>query len=61
MKFKLFTILAFFCATFAQAQYASFEASTGGFSFIPAFTSEDPHIIVNAGTTDSKRLSFHLL
>ena len=61
MKLKFLTVLAFFCITLAQAQYASFEASTGGFSFIPAFTSEDPHIIVNAGTTDSKPLSFHLL
>lgn len=61
MKFKFLTLLSFFCITLVQAQYASFEASTGGFSFIPAFTSEDPHIIVNAGTTDSKPLSFHLL
>ena len=61
MKLKFLTVLAFFCITMVQAQHASFEASTGGFSFIPAFTSEDPHIIVNAGTTNTKRLSFHLL
>jgi len=61
MKLKLITLFAFFSVTLAQAQHASFEASTGGFSFIPAFTSEDPHLIVNAGTTDTKRLSFHLL
>jgi hypothetical protein len=61
MKLRFFTLLTIVCITFGHAQQASFEASTGGFSFIPAFTSEDPHIIVNAGTTDSKRLSFHLL
>ena len=61
MKLKLIALFAFFSVTMVQAQHASFEASTGGFSFIPAFTSEDPHIIVNAGTTDTKRLSFHLL
>ena len=61
MKLKLIALFAFFSVTMAQAQHASFEASTGGFSFIPAFTSEDPHLIVNAGTTDTKRLSFHLL
>ena len=58
---KFLTLITFFCVTLSQAQYASFEASTGGFSFIPAFTSEDPHIIVNAGTTSSRPLSFHLL
>lgn len=61
MNKKLIIIIAFLFSTFAHAQYANFEVSTGGFSFIPAFTSEDPHIIVNAGTNDSKRLSFHLL
>lgn len=61
MKLKLIALFAFFSVTMAQAQHASFEASTGGFSFIPAFTSEDPHIIVNAGTSNTKRLSFHLL
>jgi hypothetical protein len=57
----LLAIITFLFSTFAHAQYANIEASTGGFSFIPAFTSEDPHIIVNAGTTDSRPLSFHLL
>lgn len=61
MNKKLIIIIAFLFSTFAHAQYANFEVSTGGFSFIPAFTSKDPHIIVNAGTNESKRLSFHLL
>lgn len=61
MKPKFLLIITFFCGLFAHAQYANFEASTGGFSFIPAFTSEDPHLIINAGTNDAKPLSFHLL
>ncbi len=59
-KTLLVIITTLFC-TFAHAQSASFEASTGGFSFIPAFTSEDPHLIINAGTNENKKLSFHLL
>ena len=59
-KTLLLIIATLFC-TFAHAQSASFEASTGGFSFIPAFTSEDPHVIINAGTNENKKLSFHLL
>jgi hypothetical protein len=43
------------------AQYASIEASTGGFSFIPAFASKDPHFIATAGTSSKHRLSAHLL
>tara|TARA_R110000868_G_scaffold53163_1_gene167152 strand:- start:2496 stop:2831 length:336 start_codon:yes stop_codon:yes gene_type:complete len=61
MNKTLIVIIAFFLSTYAHAQSASFEASTGGFSFIPAFTSEKPHLIINAGTNDSKRLTFHLL
>lgn len=61
MTKKLTTIIILFLGIIAHAQYANFEASTGGFSFIPAFTSEDPHLIINAGTNDSKPLSFHLL
>lgn len=61
MNKTLIIIIAFLFSTFAHAQYANFEASTGGFSFIPAFTSEDPHLIINAGTNESKRLSLHLL
>lgn len=61
MTSKFIAIITFFCATFAHAQYANIEASTGGFSFIPAFTSEDPHYVINAGTNENKAFSFHLL
>lgn len=57
----LIAIIAFLFSTFAHAQYANIEASTGGFSFIPAFTSDDPHFVINAGTNENKALSFHLL
>lgn len=57
----LITIITFLFSTFAHAQYANIEASTGGFSFIPAFTSDDPHFVINAGTNQNKALSFHLL
>ncbi len=57
----LIAIIAFLFSTFAHAQYANIEASTGGFSFIPAFTSDDPHFVINAGTNENKALSFHLM
>lgn len=44
-----------------HAQYGSVELSSGGFSFVPNFTSEDPHFILNMGTSSEKRLSAHLL
>ena len=51
-------ILASFSLT---AQTGSIEMSTGGFSFIPAFTSKEPNIIINAGTNPKKRLTGHLM
>lgn len=44
-----------------HAQTGSIEVSTGGFSFVPAFTSKEPNIIINAGTNDKKRLTGHLM
>jgi hypothetical protein len=35
--------------------------STGGFSFIPAFTSKEPNLIIHAGTNPKKRLTGHLM
>ena len=43
------------------AQTGSIEMSTGGFSFIPAFTSKEPNLIINAGTNPKKRLTGHLM
>lgn len=61
MNKTLLIIISFLFSSLAHAQYANIEASTGGFSFIPAFTSNSPHLIINAGTNESKRLSFHTL
>jgi hypothetical protein len=44
-----------------KAQTGSVEISTGGFSFIPAFTSKEPNLIINAGTNPKRRLSGHLM
>ena len=40
-----------------KAQTGSIEVSTGGFSFIPAFTSKEPNIIINASTNPKRRLT----
>jgi hypothetical protein len=44
-----------------QAQTGSIEVSTGGFSFIPAFTSKEPNIIINASTNPKRKLTGALL
>jgi hypothetical protein len=44
-----------------KAQTGSIELSSGGFSFVPAFTSKEPNVIINASTNPQKRLSGHLL
>jgi hypothetical protein len=44
-----------------NAQTGSIEMSSGGFSFIPAFTSKEPNIIVNASTNPKKRLTGSLM
>ncbi len=41
----------------ANGQTGSIEVSTGGFSFIPAFTSKEPNIIINASTNPKRRLT----
>jgi hypothetical protein len=59
---KIFLTLAVALFAFqVNAQYGSVELSTGGFSFVPNFTSEDPHLIINAGTSGESRLSAHLI
>ena len=60
MKF-LIAIIIFFTSLFLQAQYASVELSSGGFSFVPAFTDENPNIILNAGTSNKGLFSAHMI
>jgi hypothetical protein len=55
-------VLVLFCLSLtAHAQHGSIELSSGGFSFVPNFTSKDPHFILNMSTSSEKRLSAHLL
>jgi len=60
---KLFYLCSFlFICTFSGfSQVGSIEISTGGFSFIPAFTSKEPNIIINAGTNQTKRLTGNIM
>ena len=43
------------------SQYGSIEINTGGFSFIPIFTSDKPHIIFRVGTDQNRRFSLNLI
>tara|TARA_Y100000741_G_scaffold359681_1_gene340679 strand:- start:295 stop:927 length:633 start_codon:yes stop_codon:yes gene_type:complete len=60
MNFR-FTLFILFFYSSIYSQYGSIEINTGGFSFIPIFTSEEPHIILRAGTNNKKRFSVNLL
>ena len=44
-----------------HSQYGSLELNTGGFSFIPIFTSNKPHYVLRAGTNDKRRFSLNLI
>ncbi len=59
---KQLLALCLFLAVFSlNAQTGSIEMSSGGFSFIPAFTSKEPNIIINASTNPKKRLTGSLM
>tara|TARA_X000000368_G_scaffold22430_1_gene17335 strand:- start:269 stop:919 length:651 start_codon:yes stop_codon:yes gene_type:complete len=59
-SFKFFVFL-FFISSHSFSQYGSIELNTGGFSFIPIFTSDKPHMIIRAGTNQDKRFTLNLL
>lgn len=61
MKLTFGALLFVITICLSNAQYGNVELSTGGFSFIPAFTDTNPNIIFNAGTGTQKRLSAHLI
>jgi len=44
-----------------QAQYGSLAFNSRGFSFIPLFASNKPHIILRARTDDKKRWRLNLI
>tara|TARA_Y100000385_G_C13047318_1_gene618103 strand:- start:981 stop:1610 length:630 start_codon:yes stop_codon:yes gene_type:complete len=54
-------ILLLLIPLFGYSQYGSIELSTGGFSFIPAFTDSSPNIIINAGTGNKKLVSAYMI
>ena len=59
---KLFLSLLLVGGSFLSfAQTGSIEVNTGGFSFIPAFTSREPNLIINASTNPQRRLTGHLM
>jgi hypothetical protein len=61
MKFYL-SILSFFVTIInLNAQTGSAEISSGGFSFIPAFTSKEPNLIINAETNSKYKLTGQLV
>jgi hypothetical protein len=61
MKQLLALCLIILTAGSLQAQTGSIEMSTGGFSFIPAFTSKEPNLIINASTNPKRKLTGALM
>ena len=61
MKFSRFLILLISIPIYGFSQYGSVELSTGGFSFIPAFTDPSPNIVINAGTGNKKLISAYMI
>ncbi len=61
MQKYLLVFVLFVVSLSAHAQTGSIEMSTGGFSFVPAFTSKEPNVIINAGTNPKRRLTGHLM
>jgi len=58
---QLLALCLILAAFSLNAQTGSIEVSSGGFSFIPAFTSKEPNLIINASTNPKKRLTGSLM
>lgn len=56
-----YLILMLFIPIFGFSQYGNVEFSSGGFSFIPAFTDPNPNINFNAGTGNKKLISAYMV
>ena len=56
-----FLILSYLISYYSFSQTGSIEVNSGGFSFIPIFTSDKPHIIFRGSTNYKNRLSLNLL
>ena len=61
MKMTRFLFLFISIPIFGFSQYGNLELSTGGFSFIPAFTDPNPNINFNAGTGNKKLVSAYMV
>lgn len=61
MQKLLFILLLITTSLSLTAQTGSIELSSGGFSFIPAFTSKEPNLIINAETNPDKKLTGHIM
>jgi hypothetical protein len=61
MKKFIFIVSCILSGVIGSAQYASLELSTGGFSFVPAFTDSQSNLIINAGTGTKGLLSAHMI
>jgi len=57
---RIFFIIILFSG-WVHSQYGSIELSSGGFSFVPAFTDASPNFIIHAGTSTNKLLSAHMI
>lgn len=60
-KHFLYFLLLYFSIEFSYSQSGSIELNSGGFSFVPIFTSDKPHIIFRGSTNNKKRLSLNLI
>lgn len=60
---KVLAVITLFCfgISMVKAQYANVELSSGGFSFVPAFTDTNPNLIIHAGTAGKGLLSAHMI
>ena len=56
-----FLLLFYLISSYSFSQTGSIEINSGGFSFIPIFTSDKPHIIFRGSTNDKNRFSLNLL
>lgn len=61
MKFYLSILTLLLTIANLNAQTGSVEISSGGYSFIPAFTSKEPNLIINAETNSKYRLTGSLI
>ncbi len=60
-KYFLVILFYYLLINFSYSQTGSIELNSGGFSFVPIFTSDKPHMIFRGSTNQNKRLSLNLI